>query len=73
MRCSSTGGAIHGCSRKVSYENQAYLIDHLGEKVITPAESRLQWMSPQASLTESLREIEKLRGQLAELQKNSHE
>ena len=55
------------------YENQAYLIDHLGEKVITPAESRLQWMSPQASLTESLREIEKLRGQLAELQKNSHE
>ena len=55
------------------YENQAYLIDHLDEKVITPAATRLQWMSPQASLTDAIREIEKLRRQLAELQKDPHE
>ena len=53
------------------YENPTHLIDHLEEKVILPATTRLQWMSPQASLAEAMREIEYLKRQLAKLQEDS--
>jgi uncharacterized protein YjbI with pentapeptide repeats len=55
------------------YENQTHLIDHLEEKVILPATTRLQWMSPQVSLTEKIREIEDLKKQLAKLQNASRQ
>src|SRR5262249_14175429 len=45
--------------------DQAYLINHLDEGVITPVESRLQGISPEDALRAARREIEELRRQLA--------
>ena len=52
------------------YENQTHLMDHLEEKVISPA---IEWMSPEASLTNAMLEIEELKKQLAKLQTDTHQ
>jgi hypothetical protein len=55
------------------YNNERHLIGHLDDKVITPATTRLKWMSSQASLTDALREIEKLNREIAELKNDPHD
>jgi hypothetical protein len=53
------------------YESSDHLITNLQEKVIQPARTRLEWMSPQASLRAAKLEIERLKKRLAKLQEGS--
>ena len=53
------------------YESSDHLITNLDEKVIEPAQTRLELMSPQASLRAAKLEIERLKKQLAKLQEGS--
>ena len=54
-----------------SYESLDHLMGNLEEKVIRPARTRLELMSPQASLRAAKLEIERLKAQLARLQEGA--
>jgi len=55
------------------YETQDHLIEHLMQKVVDPVKTRIEWMSPQDSLTAAKREIESLMQQVEEMRNECHE